>query len=428
MSTELPEPEIPVGLPRAEGHAAPRGLGMPIERIRLVAFERSLSEVGVEGLEEILSSTPALKCREWFEADRSVRELALLRTCQRICVLALVDGSKGGSGLADRLGELGAWTVRSDDIAVRHLYRTAAGLLSRIEGERDIQDQLRSAASSVHSRHARPVLRSLLEAAVRSADRAVGEGALSVADVAAQWLLDRVGGQRVRVLIIGTGAVGRRLAERLAPRAHVTLLHRSHAPEPAWTAQWGLETCGHEELRDRVARADAVVAAARSSERILRETDLPPATAPSPRWFIDLGLPRNLDPAIGSRPGVELVDLATLPPGRLAPDRADVLTREMEEAAREGAQLLAAASIEPWIAELRSWAEAIRAEEWERALGHSGPVPEEARIAFERLSDRLVRRLLAGPTRELRDLPPTFERDLDRRRILRLFRPDDFDP
>ena len=419
MASEVLGPEHRV--PRTVSHDG----RPPVERFRLFSFERRLADVGVSELERTVAGTGLETLEDWFAKDPSLREIGLLRTCQRVVVLALTDGLGGERRLGERLGSMGEWAQRSDSVAVRHLFRVSAGLDSRAPGEREIRDQVRVASGGVRSRHPQPILRGLLlrasEAAAALGDRVSG----SVADLAVDWLLPRLSKPGVGVLVIGAGTVGRRAAERLAGHAHVTILYRHRPPDARWTARWNVDARPSEEMIEVVRGVEAVVAAAKTTGRVLEAWDLPSPSSPGPRWFVDLGLPRNIDPEIGRRPGCEMVDLDGLPSGRLPPELRSELERVIESAADDAARELEGAAVEPWVSELRRWAEAIRREEWERATAYAGTVPDSARLAYERLSERLVRRLLSGPTRELRAVPPDPELDLWRRRVLELFQGSD---
>ena len=384
--------------------------------------------MGVSELERTVADISSESLERWFADDPSLREIGLLRTCQRLVVLALTDGPDADQRLSDRLGSVGRWAQRSDSEAVGHLFRVSAGLDSRAPGEREIRDQVRAAASGIRSRHPQAVLRGLLLHASEAAAALGDRGAGSVADLAVAWLLPRLSSQSARVLVIGAGTVGRRAAERLAGRAQVTILYRQRPPDAAWTAQWNVRACPSTELIETVRAVEAVIAAAKTTGRLLGASDLPPPSPSGPRWFVDLGLPRNIDPQIGRRVGCELVDLDGLPRGQIPSELRSEMERIVDSAARVEARELAGAAAEPWISELRRWAETIRREEWERAMAHAGAVSDSARLAYERLSERLVRRLLSGPTRELRALPPGPELDLWRRRVVELFQGSDTGP
>lgn len=393
----------------------------PVDRLRLATFERTLWQIGISELEATVGEMTTDRLHAWFEEDPSLLEIAVLRTCQRVLLLGVFDAPDGADRWAGRLSIAGTWTVRTDEEAIRHLYGIAAGLESRAPGEREVRDQVRAAAQGVRSHYPRPVLANLLRRAASAPERLPPSPEGSVADLAAEWLRPRLAGRRARVLVIGAGTVGRKAAQRLAGESDVTLLYRTRPPDPAWTARWNVRVRPAPEMIAALRTADAVIAAAKTQGRVLGPSDLPGPAEAGPRWFVDLGLPRNIDPDVGRRSGVQLVDLTGLPQGRVAPERLAVVRQTIRAAADQGIRDFARASVEPWVTELRVWAESVRWEEWERALAHAPDLPEPARIAFERLTERLVRRLLAGPSAELRGLPPEPAMDLLRRRVVDMF-------
>ena len=396
-----------------------------VERLSLVSVERSLARAHVAGLEAALSEVTPERVHRWFDSDPGILEVALLRTCQRVLLLAVTEGRSATERWIERLGPRGSWEVRVDSEAILHLHEVTAGLGSRASGEREIRDQVRAVATNISSRSPRPILRTLLRGALRAAERSEGTETTSVADLAAEWLRPRLPARSPRVVVIGSGVVGRKVAERLAPDARVTILYRHRAPEARWTERWGVRAVPSAEMPAELLGADAVVAAAKSTGRVLSAEGLPAVPRSGPRWFVDLGVPRNIDPEIGTRPGIELVDLDGLPRTALPERRLLVLRREIEAAAESGTADLARFAVEPWVAELRRRGEEVRREELARALGHAGPLSNEARTAIERLSLRLARRLLAGPTAQLRTLPPDPGSDRLRHRVLEILREPD---
>ena len=409
--------------PEAGPRARPARAREPsVERLSLVAMERRLSRLGVAGLELSLAEITPERARREFDSDPGVLETALLRTCQRVLLLAVTQGHDAAARFAGRWGRPGSWETWEDAGAVYHVHRVAAGLDSIASGEQEIREQVRSAASNVMSRSPRPILRTLLLGATRTFPRADGTETTSVADLAAEWLRPRLTGDRPRVVVVGSGTVGRKVAERIAEIADVTVLYRHRPPDPRWTEQWSLRALPSEAMARALADASAVVTAAKSTGRVLGVGDLPDEPQSGPRWFVDLGVPRNIDPRVGRRPGVELVDLDGLPRGRLPEHRLEAVRRAAEASASEGAAEFAREAVEPWVTDLRRRGEEVRREELGRALAHAGELSEEAREAMERLSDRLVRRLLSGPSEELRALPPGPEADRLRHRVLEILR------
>ena len=419
--------ELRVGpTPGPDAGAGPvRSLVPAVERLSLVLMEWRLARLGVPGLERMLAEVTPERVRREFDSDPQILETALLRTCQRVLLLAVAQGRTAARRWVERWGSRDRREERADAEAIHHLHRIAAGLDSLASGEREIREQVRTAASSVLSRGPRPILRMLLSGAARPCDRADGPEPTSVADLAATWLGARLSGARHRVLVVGAGTVGRRVAERLADIADVTVIYRHRPPDARWVAQWNVRILPTSAMADALGEARAVVTAAKATGRILEVAALPRDPGRGPRWLVDLGVPRNIDPEVGRRPGLELVDLDGLPRGELPAPRLEAIRQAVESAASESTIEFARASVEPWVSELRRRGEEIRRDELARALSHAGPLSDEAVVAVERLTERLVRRVLAGPSEELRALPPGPEADRLRHRVLEILREPD---
>lgn len=390
----------------ASAHSTePRGARAAPPVMLLASLSQSLADRSLAALERASLATTPEKLREIFDRDASVVELACLRSCHRIEVYAVLRDGRGLGELRRSLpGPVSAWKERSGPAVAHHLFRVAAGLDSTAVGEREVRQQVLQASRSALGRGPHRLLRTLLEEAVawtetRDTERS-GE-APSIASVVASEVLRRFPHARPRTLVLGSGVVGRRVAELLRGRAEVTLLYHAHAPEAGSLATLGCRARPWSALKRELARAEVVVAAGKSKGRTLRVSDLP---SPGPRHFFDLGLPRNIEPGVGRSQERELWDLQrirqelSLPP----PSAAE------EEAARRGAARafndLRSRTFEPWLAEIWRRAEEMRAEELEGALRHAPHLDEEERIVLARMGERIVRRLLAGPTARLRRL------------------------
>ena len=127
-----------------------------------------------------------------------------------------------------------------------------------------------------------------------------------------------------------------------------------------------------------------------------------------PLFFVDIAVPRDVDPVVQTLHSVYLYDID---------DLQAVVERNAEgrqDAAEAGEALISPAVIEfmgwlstlnavPLIRELRDGAEQIRRHELSRAIGRMELSPEEE-AAVERMSHALVNKLLHGPIQELKAL------------------------
>lgn len=397
-----------------------RGIGPAPSAARVVLFELSLETTSLEQLEAASQKVTL----DWAEKawTAGTDELALIRTCHRVELVVRLHGDGEVARWRERLPGPGyAWRTHADQAAVRHLFRVAAGLESLALGEAEVREQVRRAASTVRSRAPRPVLRSLLVAAADSAREQrpnVPTGA-SIAAIAAERLLIEVARAHPKVVIVGAGLVARQVAETLAGRADVVLLYHTSPPDPRFLRDTASRAEPIASLRRECASADALITAAKSAGRLLEGGLLGPRQRPI--VILDLGLPRNVDPAWRDRAEVRLIDLEDLrrstraEPPRSFPDDprwSDQLERSWSTLERLRAEESADAL----------WRRAEEARRTELAVAEAflGPLSVEQKEAVDRLTRRLVTRLVGPTAARLKALPAGPEGEEGRRRLLEL--------
>jgi glutamyl-tRNA reductase len=173
-------------------------------------------------------------------------------------------------------------------------------------------------------------------------------------------------------------------------------------------------------LAEELGVADAVITAAKSGNRCLGPADLP---ALRRLVMIDLGVPRNIDPAVRGVPNVELLDLEGLRSLRTPSSRddaADVALSGLADRFWARFELLA---LEAWVDALRRSIEELRRLELEVARPFLGALTAEQEVAVERLTQRLVAQILLAPTERLRSLPTGPDGEQLRRFALALLAP-----
>lgn len=272
-----------------------------------------------------------------------VAEALLLSTCNRVEVYAVVHTFH--DGLSDIIDVLACHAAIGVDqlsgylyvnyaaAAVEHLFSVAAGLDSMVVGEQQIYRQLRAAYSSAeqagtvgHTLH--EVVQQSLRASKRIRNQttldtagasviseALAEATTELACADPPTLVGR------RALLIGAGSMGHLATAwlRRAKVAEIVLCNRTQA-----TAQRLVALCQAEgtparaiEL-DKVAATlptiDLVICCTSATDTILGVEHLTDARRHSrgPLAVCDLGLPRNVEPAVGRLPGVTLLDLTNL--------------------------------------------------------------------------------------------------------------------
>lgn len=311
----------------------------------------------------------------------------------------------------------------SDDEASRHLFSVAAGLESRLIGEREILGQIRSAIGSAKEDGAAgPILENLFRYAVaagRRARRAVGtEVAPSLATVS----LDAVSVKGdARAVVVGAGEVAAALTDELKLRQIAYDVVARRIAQAERLANGFGEAHGLEHLDARVEGADIVFAATGARTHILTADALAKVMARRrgrPLTVVDLGLPRNVDPEARQISGVRLMDLADLGGGEAGrlPAQVDAIEIEHDRyrtwlAGQAGANL---------IAKLRQHVYEVCLSEVSAAGDELGIGPVESRKLAQRMSGKLLHaptlalkeHLLSGREAAARDLLAAFGVDL----------------
>jgi glutamyl-tRNA reductase len=420
LASDRPTLDVPVG--RTESTQT------PLAPFLAYGFSSSLGSIPLEELERRARRVTRDQVRTWFARFLGTEEVAVLSTCHRVELILLVRSEAEAYRWLEVLpGPPRTWQVWEGSALLHHLFRVAAGRESLALGEAEVRLQVRAVQRSVVSRHPRPVLARLFSAAASAAEEAVpfGTPLPSVARVAATVLSEQIDHPLPRVLVVGAGAVGRQVAESLARSARVTVVYRARSPKPEFVEATGVRTVRFDSLADELPQTDAVITAIKSGSPCLRASDLP---RDRPLVLVDLGMPRNIDPEVRTLPNVRLVDLEELH-GRFG-SAASNPEQDAHVARRAEAYLEAFRGElwEPWVSAWLRSAEEVRRRELASARRFLGSLTPEQEAAVDRLTHRLLTRLLIPPAQRMRSLPTGPDGAHDRELVLRLLGPDVDDP
>jgi glutamyl-tRNA reductase len=279
--------------------------------------------------------------------DSPLREIVALSTCNRIEMYYVCDDhALASSWLRDHLVKFHGVPRQHLDRAfkefrcadaVRHLLQVVSGTESMVFGEHEILGQVRDAYQQCcRNKTTSSYLNRLFQHAVatgklvRSLTHA-GHGALSVGSIAIERIIEIAGGlEHKSVLVVGAGTMGIRSVKRLraAGAGTITLVNRTNERAEKFCRHFGLTYLPFESLRQGVASHDIAILATASPVYLLSAADLPrDRLSARPLVIMDLGAPRNADPAIAGAPGVTLVcidDLKGISEGRLANRKKDM--------------------------------------------------------------------------------------------------------
>jgi glutamyl-tRNA reductase len=230
---------------------------------------------------------------------------------------------------------------RGENEAIIHLMRVAGGIRSGVLGDNQIITQTRKALEEARRAGVSdPLTEALFRFAVTAGKRVRAAlrfswNGKSVAAEAIRRAEERLGGSLsgLRVLVVGNGEVGRLAAAILLEKGcRVTMASRrphreENLPNP------GLAQIPYENRYLAMAGQDLVISATTSPHTTIKAAETT-GLHPHPGLFLDLGAPRDIDPAVGELPGVtlwnvdEFVDNRSREENRLLLSRAEEILGE----------------------------------------------------------------------------------------------------
>ena len=355
-----------------------------------------------------------------------VLECIVVSTCNRVEILAAVDAA--GADLAGFLyrqfgveaAELAPHLYEHRDRqAVRHLFRVASSLDSMVVGEPQILGQVKDAFTVARqcgtvSAQLEILLQSAFAAAKRvRTETEIGSHSVSIASVAvelAQKIFGSLSGHTV--FLVGAGKMSELAARSLAQQGAGRILVANRTLERAATLaeRFHGRVVPFEQLHGSASQADIVITSTGAPHPIfLREHGQAflHRRRNRPMIFIDIAVPRDVDPAMNKLEGIFVYDIDDLQAvaaahlaerGRVAHDAEALIAAEVERFQERQRTVNAA----PAIVALQRQAEEIRQAELRRMQSRLGTLSAEQLAAVEALTRGLVNKFLHPPMQALK--------------------------
>jgi len=273
----------------------------------------------------------ALDVLKKYEA---VQEHVILSTCNRTEIYAATAGQ--AQGLAslwdfiartmgmpqDRLERY--FYVLSDTGAVEHLFRVAASLDSMVIGETQVFGQVKDAYFKARrSRCVGRTLDAVFEEAIRigkrvRAETQIGRGAVSTSTAAielARKIFTTI--EDKKVLIIGAGKIGEETVKNLFSRGAKTVIVANRTLQKAreLAEQFAGRAIAFDDIERYLCTCDIVISSAGAPHCLIFRDQVRQVMHTrnhAPLFFIDLGLPRNIEPSVNGLENVYLYNIDDL--------------------------------------------------------------------------------------------------------------------
>jgi glutamyl-tRNA reductase len=361
-----------------------------------------------------------------FTHHPGVDEGMILSTCNRVELLAQTQN--GGADLRAFLRdyfqldasslEPHLYEYREQD-AVRHLFRVASSLDSMVLGEAQILGQVKEAYATARAVGAiRTQLDLLLTRTFAVAKRVrseteVGSSAVSVASVAvelAKKIFGSLNGKHV--YLVGAGKMTELAAKHLLAHGaeSIFVANRTYDRAIRLARKFDGQAIEFSRLYDTCDRGDIVISSTGSPVAIFRKEHgelFLSRRKNRPMFFIDIAVPRDVDPEMNKLDGIFVYDIDDLQQAVSS----HVADRQKEaqladsiidaEVDRFHARLQTL-EVVPTIVSLQDHLETIRQAEIDRVRGRLGHLSPEQELAVDALTHGIINKIMHTPISTLK--------------------------
>lgn len=352
----------------------------------------------------------------------AVSESVILSTCNRVEILAAGTGEVAEQVLRNWAGARGTDVedlrpyvyVHKNLEAVRHLFSVASSLDSMVLGEPQILGQLKTAyRNAVKSRATGVILNRLLHKAFSVAKRvrtetAVASSAVSISYAAVELAKRIFGDMREhKAMLVGAGEMAELAAMHLLQSgiADILVANRTLVRGQELAKQFNGHAIPFEDLSRHLLDVDIIITSTGSQEPIIRARDIRVALKARknrPMFFIDIAVPRDIDPDVNGLDNVYLYDIDDLKEvveENLATrrDEAAKAAEIVNEEVLLFSRWLSSLDMQPTIVDLIKKGQRAAEEELAKTFKRLGPVDDNTREALEAMASALVRKLNHDP-------------------------------
>jgi glutamyl-tRNA reductase len=412
-------------------------------KLQLIGVNHKTAPVEVRERLAIPESRLPEACRKLTEHP-GVEEGMILCTCNRVEVLANTSNGAAADlrGFLQSYFNLGSadlerhlYEYREQD-AVRHLFRVAASLDSMVVGEPQILGQVKEAyataraVGAVHAQLDQLVTRAFAVAKRVRTETAVGSSSVSVASVAVELAKKIFGNLHGKhVFLVGAGKMSELAARHLLAHGceSIFVANRTYDRAVSLAYKFKGQTIHFEDLHNSCDRADIVITSTGAPHAIFRREHgelFLQRRKNRPMFFIDIAVPRDVDPAMNKLDGIFVYDIDDLQQAvashvadrKKEAERAEAIVTFEVERFQARLQTL---DVVPTIVSLQDHLETIRQAEIDRVRGRLGELSPDQEMAVEALTRGIVNKIMHTPISTLksaaRDPESTTVIDLVRR-------------
>jgi len=385
----------------------------------------------VEIREKLAMSKPQLKAKaSQIQKLKGINGAVVLSTCNRTeFYIATKDVALGKKSLIDFVSQYGKCPVETLEKyiylkecqdAVHHLFRVSAGLDSMILGETQILGQVQDAYEyALEFQISNNVLNTLFQNAISVGKRVrtetlIDRHAVSISSAAVELAKQIFGDLNGRsVLILGAGETSELTARHLVANGVSTVIVANRTFERAklLAQEFGGKAIRLDDFAGYLVKADIVISCTAAPKYIVEARHLLPFLEErqnKPILFIDIAVPRDINPDVCTLDNVSLYDvddLQNVVEQNIAERKKEAVKAELiiNDELKKFFQWLDTLVVIPTVVALKEHGQQIKTKELERALRRLNHLSEKEKRVVTSLANSIINQLLHKPITNLKE-------------------------
>jgi len=358
-----------------------------------------------------------------------IREGLIISTCNRVEIYANSgDNAPGPPRLRKFLSEYHQIPLEqiqeylysyTEQEAVCHLFRVACSLDSMVVGEPQILGQVKKAyQDALEHRATGGILNRLFPRAFSVAKKVrtetgIANHAVSVSFAAVELTKKIFESLEEKVvMLIGAGEMAELAARHLKSNGvrEIVVTSRTYRRAEKMAEEFQGTPLPFDKFYNFLDKADIVICSAAAPHYLIRPEkmeEVMKARKNQPMFFIDISVPRNIDPEINNIANVYLYDIDDLEKvvaANIKERQKEAIKAEeiVKKEVRQFYQGLENLEVVPVIKSLKEKMEGIRKKELEKGLSHLKGLSPEQRRDLEALTSSIVNKILHDPITQLK--------------------------
>ena len=386
--------------------------------------------IGLEAIHEVILFSTCNRVEVLFSTNDPLSARAAVTAC--LCELKGLSGEQLETVLYNH----------QDDAAVRHLFRVASGLDSMVVGEPQIFGQVKKAYRQAVTRNTTGVIlnrlihRTFFVAKRVRSETGIGDSAVSISYAAVELARKIFGSLEGRkVLLIGAGEMAELAVEHLVGNqaGNIWVANRTLERAMALARTFNGIAVSLEEIPGLLASVDIVVSSTGAHGMVITRDQVKSVMRSRknrPLFFIDIAVPRDIDPDINKLENAyvyDIDDLKDVIDGNLEERRREAVKAEriVDESVIKFRSWYDSLDVVPTVVALREKIAAITRTEAEKTLGAMKNLDAKDRDAVFRMTDAIVSKIMHDPTLFLKNTADKKSKHLYLDTVKKLFHIDE---